>query len=193
MSRIGKKPISIPESVKIIQSGDLIKIEGPKGKVEHKINNNFDYIIKDKILTIVPKTELTDKKIKSLFGLERMLLYNKINGVIEEYKKVLQIQGVGYRVQQQGNKLNFSLGFSHPVVYEAPQGIKVTIEEQKKEQKIIVTGIDKEKVGLVAAQIRALKKVEPYGGKGIKYEGEKVRTKVGKSAAATGAAGGAAK
>lgn len=152
MSRIGKKPIIIPDNVKIIKSNDLIKIEGPKGKTEHKINNNFDYVIKDKILTVVPKVELTDKKIKSLFGLERMLLYNKINGVVEEYKKVLQIQGVGYRVQQQGNKLNFSIGFSHPVVYDVPKEVKVTVEEQKKEQKIIVTGIDKEKVGLVATK-----------------------------------------
>lgn len=190
MSRIGKKPIIIPNNVKIIKNNDLIKIEGPKGKVEHKINKNFDYVINDKMLTVVPKVELTDKKIKSFFGLERMLLYNKINGVVEEYKKVLQIQGVGYRVQQQGNVLNFSLGFSHPVVYEVPKEVKVTVEEQKKEQKIIVTGIDKEKVGLVAAQIRALKKVEPYRGKGIKYEGEKVRSKVGKSASATGGGSG---
>lgn len=190
MSRIGKKIIELPDNIKIIKEQKIIKIEGPKGKAEHKLDENFDYVIENKTLKVVPKIKEMDKRIKSLYGLERTILQNKINGVINEYKKSLIVQGLGYKVQQQGNKLSFSVGLSHPVIYEIPQGVKVTLEEVNKNSRITITGIDKQLVGMVAAQIRDIKRAEPYQGKGILYEGEKIRRKAGKTVAATGAAGG---
>lgn len=193
MSRIGKKLIEIPDKIKINIVDKVIKIEGPKGKMEHKINENFDYVLEDKSLKIVPKVKVMDKKIKSLYGLERAILQNKIKGVVNEYTKSLILQGTGYKVQLQGNKLNFSIGLSHPIIYEIPAGIKVVSEEINKNFKIIVSGIDKQLVGRVAAEIRDIKRAEPYQGKGILYEGERIRRKVGKSVAATGAGASGAK
>lgn len=190
MSRIGKKLIEIPDKIKINIEDKVIKIEGPKGKMEHKINENFDYVLENKTLKIVPKVKVMDKKIKSLYGLERAILQNKITGVVNEYTKSLILQGTGYKVQLQGNKLNFSIGLSHPVVYEIPTGVKVTLEEVNKNFKINVSGVDKQLVGRVAAEIRDIKRAEPYQGKGILYEGERIRRKVGKSVAATGAGAG---
>ncbi len=193
MSRIGKKLIEIPDNVKIEIEEKSIIITGPKGKTEHKINENFDYILENKTLKIVPKNKEMDKKVKSLYGLERAILQSKINGITNEYTKALILQGLGYKVQLQGNKLNFLIGLSHPIVYEIPQGIKISLEEVNKNFRIIISGIDKQLVGLVAAEIRDIKRAEPYQGKGILYEGERIRRKVGKSVAATGAGGAAGK
>ncbi len=189
MSRIGKKIIEIPDSIKILKEEKILRIEGPKGKTEFETNDNFDYIIENKQIQIVPKVKEMDKKIKSFYGLQRVILNNKIKGVLNEYVKSLILQGTGYKVQLQGSKLNFSVGLSHPFIYEIPKGVKVVLEEVNKTFKIIVSGIDKQLVGLVAAQIRDIKRVEPYQGKGILYEGERIRRKVGKSVAATGAGG----
>ncbi len=190
MSRIGKKIIEIPDNIKISKEDKILKIEGPKGKTEFETNDNFDYIIENKTIKIIPKVKEMDKKIKSLYGLQRSILHNKIQGVLNEYVKSLILQGTGYKVQIQGSKLNFSVGLSHPFIYEVPKGVKVSLEEVNKNFKIIVSGIDKQLVGMVAAEIRDIKRAEPYQGKGILYEGERIRRKVGKSVAATGAAGG---
>ncbi len=180
MSRLGKKPLAVPKEVKVEIKGSLITIEGPKGKVSHALHDSITAEIKEGQIFF---KRASDSKIdKSLHGLHRALVANKIKGVLEGYVKELEIIGVGFKAQIQGNNLNMQLGFSHPVIMAIPEGIKI---ETPKNTQIIIKGIDKEKVGGIAAEIRAVYPPEPYKGKGVRYAGEYVKKKVGKAQATT--------
>ena len=188
MSRIGKQPVKLPEKVKVAKADNVLKIEGPKGKIEHSTMDEFDYKVEGDTVVVVPKGKLEkNKRLKSLYGMERALINSKVAGVSEGFSKTLILKGVGYRVAVQGKKLNFTLGFSHPVSFELPDGIKAAVDAQTK---LTLTGVDKQEVGQIAAKIKMLRPPEPYKGKGIMYEGERIRRKAGKSAA--GAKGGTA-
>jgi len=178
MSRIGLKPIQIPEGVEVkLDDKNYMVVKGPKGTLEQQLEKDMNIEIKDNEITVSRPTE--NKRHKSLHGLTRTLIDNMIIGVTKGYEKRLEIQGVGYRAQKQGKKLNLNLGFSHPVEMEDPEGIETEVPSNTK---IIVKGINKQKVGNYAAVIRELRKPEPYKGKGIRYEGERVRRKEGKTA-----------
>lgn len=181
MSRIGKKPVVIPDKVKVTKEGNAINIEGAKGKAQHNMNPGFEYKIEGNTLTVVPRPGVeANKKWNALFGMERAIINNKVIGVLEGYSKVLVLKGVGYRATLAGTTLNFTLGFSHPSEYKLPAGITALVENQTR---ITISGIDKHMVGKVAAEIKRLKPPEPYQGKGVMYENEKIRRKAGKSAA----------
>lgn len=180
MSRIGKQPIKIPEGVEVDIKDNVVKVKGPKGELKQEISAGILVVKQGNALLIKP--EKTTKAISALWGLSRALLQNCIEGVTNGFEKKLEIVGVGYKAGLEGEKrLNMSVGFSHPVKMEIPEGLKVFIEKNI----ITVSGIDKQAVGQFAAEIRAVRKPEPYKGKGIRYLGEKVRRKEGKKAAAT--------
>lgn len=176
MSRIGFKPINIPAGVEIKCDDGLVEVKGPKGTLTQEIKSGFNLNIEDGVVNLERPSE--DKETKSLHGLYRTLIDNMVIGVTEGYSKTLKIEGTGYRVSKQGKKLNLNLGFSHPVVLEDPEGITT---EAPDDRTIKVSGINKEHVGNYAANIRAWRKPEPYKGKGVRYEGEYVRRKVGKT------------
>lgn len=179
MSRIGKKPIKLQEGVTLKKEGNRVIISGPKGELSLVINPAFDLeFVND---TIVIKKVKKAPDVNKLFGLTRTLIANMINGVKEGYEKRLEIHGVGYRATMKDRILVLTIGFSHPVEINPPEGIEIRVEKNN----IIVSGIDKQLVGEVAAKIRSLKKPEPYKGKGIKYSEEKIRRKAGKTAKAT--------
>jgi large subunit ribosomal protein L6 len=188
MSRIGKLAVGLGKGVTANLNGLHLTVSGPKGKLERDLHPGLELeMTADHIRVLPPKSQ--DRIFKGLYGLTRTLIANMVKGVSEGFEKHLDIQGVGYRAQVQGNKLTLFVGFSHQVDYTPPQGI--TLEAPKPTQ-IFVKGIDKEMVGAVTAELRFVRKPEPYKGKGIRYEGEYVRIKVGKAGAgATGAAGGA--
>ena len=176
MSRIGNKHIVIPEGVEVKLDGQKITVKGPKGTLEREIHKNISVSVEDNIIKV---TRPNDEAInRSLHGLTRTLICNMINGVEKEYTRELQINGVGYRAQKQGNNLNLTLGYSHPVIFEAPEGISFDVPNPNT---IIVKGIDKELVGQTAANIRTKRPPEVYRGKGIKYAEEVIRRKVGKT------------
>lgn len=178
MSRVGKKPIQVPEKVKVkIESGRIF-VEGPKGKLEWNLPKGVE-VKMDNSQVLVKKLR-EDRVSNSMHGLARTYIYNLIKGVNEGYIKTLEIQGVGYRAQAQPKSVNLQLGFSHPITYPIPEGITV---KTPKPNHIIVEGIDKAKVGEVAAELRDYFKPEPYKGKGIRYTGEYVRKKAGKAVA----------
>jgi large subunit ribosomal protein L6 len=182
MSRIGKQHIKIPAGVKVSQKDGVFHFEGPKGKLSHKMPIGVMAKIEGDHIVVT-----RDDKIEgaaALHGLTRTLLSNCVHGVHTGYTKGLEINGVGYRAAVQGTALNLTLGFSHPVVYQLPAGITAKVDANTK---INITGADKHLVGSVSAQIRGLKPVEPYQGKGIRYVGEFVRRKAGKAAGAAGA------
>lgn len=177
MSRIGKMPIAIPAGVTVdIAENNKVTVKGPKGTLERVLPEAMD--IKKDGETVVVERPNDLKKNRALHGLTRTLINNMVIGVTQGYEKVLEVNGVGYRAQKQGKKLVLSLGFSHPVEMEDPEGIETVLEGQNK---ITVKGIDKEKVGQYAAEIRSKRAPEPYKGKGIKYETETIRRKVGKA------------
>ena len=176
MSRIGNKPITVPEGVELKIDGQHILVKGAKGTLERDVEPEISMSLDGNVLTVSRSSE--DRKSRSLHGLTRTLINNMIMGVQKEYTKELQINGVGYRVQKQGNDLNLSLGYSHPVIYKAPQGISFDVPNANT---IIVKGIDKEIVGQVAAERRSKRPPEVYRGKGIKYADEVIRRKVGKT------------
>jgi len=178
MSRIGKRPIQIPDKVKIKIDARKVLVEGPKGKLDWILPQGVEVQI-DKDQLIV-KRLAEDKISYSMHGLTRAHINNMIKGVSEGYVKNLELYGVGYRAQAQGKTLNLQLGFSHPVVYPVPEGVSI---KTPKQNQIAVEGIDKAKVGEAAAEIRAFLKPEPYKGKGIRYAGEYVRKKAGKAVA----------
>jgi len=178
MSRVGKKPIFIPENIEVKINERESVIKGPKGEITQEIPNGFEIEIKDKQLMI--KSTQETKKIKSLWGTLRALLANHIKGVSEGFKKELELIGIGFKVSVSNKMLNLEVGFSHPVVFPIPQGIEISVEKNI----IIIAGINKQKVGEVAAQIRKIRPPEPYKGKGIRYVGEKIRKKEGKKAEA---------
>jgi len=180
MSRIGKKPIPIPANVKVQRKNSDIVVEGPKGSLTMRLPGEID--VTQEAGTIVLKKIVDNRRGRSLYGLTRTLIHNMVMGVSAGFQKNLEISGVGYRAEMTGSELlKLYLGFSTPLEYRLPKGITVKIEKQTN---VTLTGIDKELVGRVAAEIRSLKKPEPYKGKGVKYAGEKVRRKVGKSAGA---------
>ncbi|HEY8363215.1 MAG TPA: 50S ribosomal protein L6 [Tissierellaceae bacterium] len=177
MSRIGLKPIKIPSGVEVkVNDKNVVEIKGPKGQLSQQLNPDMKITIEDGVITVSRPSDL--KKHRELHGLTRTLIQNMIIGVTQGYSKALEIEGTGYRAAKQGKKLVLTLGFSHPVELEDPEGIEVEVPQPNK---IIVKGIDKQKVGNYAAKIRSLKKPEPYKGKGIRYEGEVIRRKVGKT------------
>ena len=176
MSRIGKKPITIPEGVEVKLNGNTISVKGPKGALEKELNPIVNVAIEGNTITVTrPNDEALSR---SLHGLTRTLINNMIIGVKDEFKKELEINGVGYRVAKQGNNLNLTLGYSHPVIFEAPAGITFDVPNANQ---IIVRGIDKELVGQTAAVIRTKRLPEVYKGKGIKYADEVIRRKAGKT------------
>ena len=176
MSRIGRMPIAIPAGVTVeIAENNKVTVKGPKGTLERVLPAEME--IKQEGAEIVVNRPNDLKKMKSLHGLTRTLINNMVIGVTEGYTKTLEVNGVGYRAAKQGNKLNLSLGYSHPVDMVDPEGITTTVDGNK----IIVSGIDKEKVGQYAAEIREKRAPEPYKGKGIKYADEVIRRKVGKT------------
>ena len=176
MSRIGNKPITVPEGVEVKIEDKHITVKGPKGTLERDIHNNISLEMEGNEIKV---TRINDEPFnRSLHGLTRTLINNMIIGVVHEYSRELQINGVGYRVQKQGNNLNMSLGYSHPVIFEAPQGITFDVPNPNT---IIVKGIDKELVGQTAAEIRTKRPPEVYRGKGIKYAEEVIRRKEGKT------------
>ena len=177
MSRIGRMPIAIPAGVTVdIAENNKVTVKGPKGTLERVLPAEMEIKKEGEEIIVSRPNDL--KKMKSLHGLTRTLIHNMVIGVPEGYKKELEVNGVGYRAQKKGKILNLSLGYSHPVEMEDPEGITVEVEGQNK---IIVSGIDKEKVGQYAAEIREKRAPEPYKGKGIKYSDEVIRRKVGKT------------
>ena len=177
MSRIGKMPVIVPSGVEIkIAEGNLMTVKGPKGTLERKLSSDMNIALEDGQLVIKRPNDL--KKFKSLHGLTRTLINNMVVGVTVGYTKTLEINGVGYRAAKNGNKLTLTLGYSHPVEMTDPEGVTSEVEGNNK---IIVSGIDKEKVGQYAANIREKRPPEPYKGKGIKYDTEYIRRKAGKA------------
>ena len=176
MSRIGNKHIVIPEGVEVKLDGQKITVKGPKGTLEREIHKNFSVSIENNTIIVTRPNDETLNR--SLHGLTRTLINNMINGVEKEYTRELQINGVGYRVAKQGNNLNLTLGYSHPVIFEAPAGISFDVPNANT---IIVRGVDKELVGQTAANIRTKRPPEVYRGKGIKYAEEVIRRKEGKT------------
>ena len=176
MSRVGRMPIAIPAGVTVdIAENNHVTVKGPKGTLEKTLPAEMEIKLEGEELIVTRPNDL--KKMKSLHGLTRSLLQNMVTGVNEGFVKTLEVNGVGYRAQKSGKKLTLSLGYSHPVEMEDPEGIETTVEDNK----IIVKGIDKEKVGQFAAEIRDKRRPEPYKGKGIKYSDEVIRRKVGKT------------
>ncbi len=178
MSRIGKKSILIPENVEIKIDNDILSAKGPLGELSRYFKDEIEIFLKDKEINLKPKK--SGKQIMSLWGTYASHIKNMIEGTTKGFEKKLVIEGIGYKAQSDGLNLSLNIGFSHPVKLEIPKDIKITIEKNI----ISIFGIDKEKVGFFAAKIRALKKPEPYKGKGIRYENEIVRRKTGKKAGA---------
>jgi large subunit ribosomal protein L6 len=179
MSRIGKQPITIPDEVEVKIDGDLVLVKGKKGELSQKIVSDIKIEIKGKIISL--KQENKTKNSLALWGTFRALIANMVEGVSKGFVKKLIIEGIGYKAVVNGNKLVLNLGFSHPVEIVAPKGIEFKVEKNT----IIISGIDKQVVGQVAANIRVQKKPEPYKGKGIRYDGEIIRRKDGKKAVST--------
>ena len=178
MSRIGKMPITVPAGVTVTIEDNHVTVKGPKGELTRQINKNMKLTMDNGVITVERPDD--EKESRSLHGLSRTLINNMIIGVTQGFSKTLEINGVGYRAAKQGQNINFTLGFSHPVVKEPPAGITFEVPAPNK---IVVSGADKEVVGAVAAEIRTLRPPEPYKGKGIRYEGEHVRRKIGKAGA----------
>lgn len=178
MSRIGNLPVEIPEGVEVEISNNKLSVKGPKGNLTREFHK--DMSIKKEDNAIIVERPSESKKHKSLHGLTRSLIEGMIEGVVKGFEKKLQLEGVGYRATKQGKKLVLTVGYSHPVEFEPPEGIEFEVPEANK---IIVKGADKELVGLIAANIREVREPEPYKGKGIRYENEVVRRKVGKTGA----------
>ena len=178
MSRIGRMPITVPEGVDVKLDGNVITVKGKNGTLTRELNPAMNVAIDGSVITVTRPND--EKQNRSLHGLTRTLINNMIIGVTQGFSKTLEINGVGYRAAKQGQNINFTLGFSHPVVKEPPAGITFEVPAPNK---IVVSGADKEVVGAVAADIRTLRPPEPYKGKGIRYEGEHVRRKIGKAGA----------
>lgn len=176
MSRIGRKPIIVPNGVDIVIDGNNVKVKGPKGELAREIHPDMKIVKEDGILHIERPSE--EKKHKSLHGLTRTLVANMVEGVTNGFAKGLEINGVGYRATKQGTKLTLAMGYSHPVEIEPLPGLEIEVPAPNK---IIVKGADKQAVGQMAAIIRAVREPEPYKGKGIKYENERIQRKAGKA------------
>jgi len=177
VSRIGKKPVVIPKGVTVTKSGNNLKIKGPKGELENAFHKNMNIAVTNNEILV---TRPDDKKEnKALHGLTRALIQNMVLGVTEAYRKTLNIVGVGYKVEMKGKNLLINIGYSHPIYFIPPE--EITIQTPTQTQ-IVLSGIDKQLLGLVAAKIRSIRKPEPYKGKGIKYSDEQIKRKAGKTA-----------
>lgn len=176
MSRIGKLPVSIPAGVKITLNGNEMTVAGPKGTLKQPLHERMNISVESEQIVVTRPTD--EKRDLSLHGLTRSLINNMVVGVTDGFKKDLEINGVGYRAEINGKVLTLSLGYSHPVVYELPEGITVEVEKQTK---LSVRGIDKQLVGAASAKIRSFRAPEPYKGKGIKYADERILRKAGKA------------
>jgi large subunit ribosomal protein L6 len=177
MSRIGKMPISVPAGVDVAIDGQQVTVKGPKGTLSHTVAEPITVKRGDDGALSVARPD-DERESRSLHGLSRTLIANMVTGVTSGYTKTLEIVGTGYRVQARGSNLEFALGYSHPVVVEAPEGITFRVETPTR---VAIEGIDKQKVGEVAANIRKLRKPDPYKGKGVRYQGEVIRRKAGKT------------
>ena len=180
MSRIGRRPVTLPDNVKCTSVDSCLSVEGPLGKLDLSLPNGIEVLVEDGVANVQAPSQRTRQN-RGYQGLARALLANMVEGVTKGYEKNLEISGVGYRCEQRGTKLTFSLGYSHTITLVVPDGIIAEVD--KNQTKVKIKGIDKQLVGQVAAQIRGYKKPEPYKGKGVKYADETVRRKVGKSGA----------
>ncbi|MFZ5641733.1 MAG: 50S ribosomal protein L6 [Bacillota bacterium] len=178
MSRIGRQPITIPQGVEVKIDGNLVTVKGPKGQLARELHRDMQVVVEDNVMRIERPTD--NKLHRSLHGLTRTLVNNMVEGVTKGFEKALELTGVGYRATKQGKKLVLSVGYSHPVEMEPKDGLEIEVPAPTK---VIVKGIDKEAVGAFAANVRSVREPEPYKGKGIKYEGERIRRKVGKTGA----------
>lgn len=176
MSRIGRMPVPVPSGVDVTIAGREVTVSGPKGRLSLEVAEPIEVSQNDGVITVTRPND--EGKVRALHGLSRTLVANMVTGVTEGYRKTLEIVGVGYRVQARGESLEFSLGFSHPVTVSPPEGITLRVETPTR---LVVEGIDKQQVGEVAANIRKLRKPDPYKGKGVRYQGEQIRRKVGKA------------
>ena len=178
MSRIGKKPVTLPKGVNLELQGQMVAVKGPRGELRRTLHPEMQLAFENGVLTVARPSE--DKRHKALHGLTRTLVQNMVDGVSKGFVKTLEIQGVGYKAEAKPYGVNLVVGFSHPVKYEAPKGIKISVENNTT---VKIEGADKEAVGQVAAELRAVRPPEPYKGKGIRYQGEQVRRKAGKTGA----------
>jgi large subunit ribosomal protein L6 len=176
MSRIGRLPVQIPKGVDVTIEGRAVTVKGPKGQLSMELAEPIEISQNDGVLTVTRPND--EGKVRALHGLSRTLVANMVTGVTEGYSKTLEIVGVGYRVQARGSGVEFSLGYSHPVPVTPPAGVTLRVETPTR---LVVEGIDKQQVGEVAANIRKLRKPDPYKGKGVRYAGEQIRRKVGKA------------
>jgi large subunit ribosomal protein L6 len=178
MSRIGKKPVTLPKGVNLDLQGSTVAVKGPKGELRRTLHPEMKVDFKDGAFTVERPSD--DKRHKALHGLTRTLVQNMVEGVSKGFSKTLEIQGVGYKAEAKPYGVNLIVGYSHPVKYEAPKGIKISVENNTV---VKIEGADKEVVGQVAAELRSVRPPEPYKGKGIRYQGEQVRRKAGKTGA----------
>ena len=182
MSRIGKNPITVPSGVELSIQGNVVSVKGPKGELTQEVDEVISMEYADNVLTMSRPND--DKEVRSKHGLYRALVQNMITGVSEGYKVQLQMVGVGFRAAAQGQQLNLSLGYSHPIIIELPKEVKLEAETTKGEAPLVtLSSHDKQLLGTVAAKIRSLRKIEPYKGKGVRFLGEQIRRKAGKTAA----------
>jgi len=181
MSRIGRLPIAIPKGVTVKPEGPTVSVEGPKGKAQHTLPPRIVVAVADDTITV--SREGDDRQTRALHGLTRNLIANIVTGLSTGFTRTLEIVGVGYRAEVKGRAIQFSLGYSHPIVYQLPPGIEAKIDKQTV---VTLEGNDRQLLGEVSAQIRALRPPEPYTGKGVKYAGERIRRKAGKAAGAGG-------
>ncbi len=179
MSRIGKQPIEVPKGADVTLDGQGVRVKGPKGELTFEVHSDITVVLEDGVLTVTRPSD--EPQHRALHGLTRMLVANMIEGVMNGFSKTLEIQGVGYRALQKGSGIELQLGYSHTIEYPAPDGVSLELPDQTT---IVVAGPDKQKVGQAAAEIRAFRPPEPYKGKGIRYRGEHVRRKAGKTAGA---------
>ncbi len=179
MSRIGKQPIEVPEGADVTLSGQAVRVKGPKGELTLDAHPDMTVTLDDRVITVTRPSD--EPQHRALHGLTRMLVANMVEGVMNGFSKTLEIQGVGYRALRKGSGIELHIGFSHTIEYPAPDGVSLDLPDQTT---IVVTGVDKQKVGQAAAEIRAFRPPEPYKGKGIRYRGEHVRRKAGKTAGA---------
>jgi large subunit ribosomal protein L6 len=178
MSRIGKKPVILPKGVAVEIQGNTVAVKGPKGELRRTLHSEMQVALADGQVTVARPSE--EKRHKALHGLSRTLVQNMVDGVSKGFSKTLEIQGVGYKAEAKPYGVNLIVGYSHPVKYEAPKGIKISVENNTV---VKIEGADKEAVGQVAAELRSVRPPEPYKGKGIRYQGEQVRRKAGKTGA----------
>ncbi len=179
MSRIGKQPIEVPQGVDLTLNGQVVHVKGPKGELDFDVHQDITVTLDDGVVTVTRSSDKPPQR--ALHGLTRMLVANMVEGVTTGFTKTLEIQGVGYRALKKGSGIELHLGFSHTIAYPAPEGVSLDLPDQTT---IVVTGVDKQAVGQAAAEIRAFRPPEPYKGKGIRYRGEHVRRKAGKTAGA---------